>query len=102
MSKDQPGPGGVLLFRLGHRIRRTECRLRCTPDREGKFRAADKVASVSFSSKINLSSHLKYKVDYDVGDRVTCLNRRWGVKIDARTTETQEAYESENSSGEES
>ena len=55
---------------------------------------ADKVESVSFSSKINPSSHQKYKVDYDVGDRVTCLNRRWGVKIDARITEVEEAYES--------
>ena len=61
---------------------------------KGNSVLADKVESVSFSSKINPSSHLKYKEDYDVGDRVTCLNRRWGVKIDARITEVQEAYES--------
>ena len=61
---------------------------------KGNSVLADKVENVSFSSKINPFSHLKYKVDYDVGDRVTCLNRRWGVKIDARITEVQEAYES--------
>ncbi len=61
---------------------------------KGNSVLSDKVESISFSSKINPSSHLKYKVDYDVGDHVTCLNRRWGVKIDARITEAQEAYES--------
>ncbi len=61
---------------------------------KGNSVLVDKIESVSFSSKINPSSHLKYKTDYDVGDRVTCLNRRWGVKIDARITEVEESYES--------
>ncbi len=61
---------------------------------KGNSMLANKVESVSFSSKINPSAHLKYRENYDVGDRVTCLNRRWGVKIDARITEAQEAYES--------
>ena len=55
---------------------------------------ASKTESVSFSSRINPSAHLVYQEDYDVGDRVTCLNKRWGVTIDARITEVEEAYES--------
>jgi hypothetical protein len=48
---------------------------------------------IGFSSKINTDSSYKYRLDYDVGDRVTCLNRRWGVKIDVRVTEITETYE---------
>ena len=61
---------------------------------QGASVLADKTESVSFSSKINTAANLAYKEDFDVGDRVTCLNRRWGVTIDARITEIEEAYES--------
>ena len=54
---------------------------------------AGKVESVSFSSVINTGAHLKYGRDFDLGDRVTCLNRRWGVTIDARITEVSEQFE---------
>ena len=50
--------------------------------------------SLSFSSAINLQANLKYRQDFDVGDRVTCLNQRWRIQIDARITEITETYES--------
>ena len=50
--------------------------------------------SLSFSSVIDMRANLKYKRDFDLGDRVTCLNQRWRIQIDARITEITETYES--------
>lgn len=51
--------------------------------------------SLSFRSKVNTGSKgLVYKRDYDIGDRVTCINRDWMVKIDVRITEIAEIYQS--------
>ena len=49
--------------------------------------------TLGFSSKVNTHSNLKYKADYDLGDRVTCVNRRWGLKINVRITEIAEIYQ---------
>jgi hypothetical protein len=49
--------------------------------------------TLAFSSKINANSNLKYKGDYNLGDRVTCLNKRWGIIINARITEITEIYQ---------
>jgi len=47
---------------------------------------------LAFTSKVNTSSNLVYKHDYDIGDRVTCINKDWGVKIDVRITEINETH----------
>lgn len=49
--------------------------------------------TLAFSSKINTNANLKYHEDYDLGDRVTCINKRWGVRIDVRITEITETYD---------
>lgn len=49
--------------------------------------------SQSFSSKINVGANLVYRKDFDLGDRVTCFNKKWNVRIDARITEVTEGYE---------
>ncbi|WP_277669060.1 siphovirus ReqiPepy6 Gp37-like family protein [Caproiciproducens galactitolivorans] len=49
--------------------------------------------TLSFSSNINTHGNLKYKEDYDLGDRVTCINKRWGIKINVRITEIAETYQ---------
>jgi hypothetical protein len=49
--------------------------------------------TLSFSSKVNTHSNLKYKIDYNLGDRVTCVNRKWGVRINVRITEISEIYQ---------
>lgn len=51
------------------------------------------VETLSFSSKINAHSNLKYKEDFDLGDVVTCLDKRWGIKINVRITEVMESYQ---------
>ena len=53
-----------------------------------------KTESLSFSSHIDTQANLAYKSDFDLGDRVTCVNKRWGIRIDARITEITESYES--------
>lgn len=47
----------------------------------------------TFSSKINLNSNLIYKEDFDLGDKVTCVSKNWGITIDTRITEIHEIYE---------
>ena len=49
--------------------------------------------TLSFGSKINTAANLVYRTDYDLGDRVTCVNKRWGIRIDVRITEIAETYQ---------
>ena len=49
--------------------------------------------TLAFGSKVNTHSNLKYRTDYDLGDRVTCINKRWGIKINVRITEIAETYQ---------
>ena len=49
--------------------------------------------TLSFGSKINTFANLIYRTDYDLGDRVTCVNNRWGIRIDVRITEIAETYQ---------
>lgn len=46
-----------------------------------------------FDSKVNVNSNLTYKTDFNLGDIVTCTNKKWGVTVDARITEIEEIYE---------
>ena len=47
----------------------------------------------SFESSINTQSNLRYKEDFDMGDRVTCVERRWGLTINSRITEITQTFE---------
>lgn len=49
--------------------------------------------AVSFTSIISTNSNLKYKSDFDLGDRITCKEVKWGIQIDARITEVLETYQ---------
>ena len=49
--------------------------------------------TLSFGSKIYAFANLIYRTDYDLGDRVTCVNKRWGIRIDVRITEIAETYQ---------
>lgn len=48
---------------------------------------------INFVSTINTNSNLKFKRDFDLGDRVTCKETKWGIQIDARITEVTETYQ---------
>lgn len=47
----------------------------------------------SFSSEINAKANLIYREDFNLGDLVTCVNKTWNVRIDARISEISEIYE---------
>ena len=49
--------------------------------------------TVSFTAGINISSNLKYGEDFNLGDRVTCIERNWGIRIDVRITAVGMAYQ---------
>ncbi|MCL2194396.1 MAG: siphovirus ReqiPepy6 Gp37-like family protein [Oscillospiraceae bacterium] len=49
--------------------------------------------NITFTSRINPAANLRYRHDFDLGDRVTCLDRRWAVKINSRITEVTEIYQ---------
>lgn len=49
--------------------------------------------TVSFTAIINISSNLKYGEDFNLGDRVTCIERNWGIRIDVRITAVCMAYQ---------
>lgn len=49
--------------------------------------------TINFVSTINTNSNLKFKTDFDLGDRITCKETKWGIQIDARITEVTETYQ---------
>lgn len=49
----------------------------------------------SFDSKIDLKSNLEYKKDFDLGDKVTVISKRWGLMVEERITEIEEVYEAD-------
>ena len=59
----------------------------------GNSKLSETVEIQTFDSKINLNSNLVYKTDFDLGDIVTCLSKKWGITLDSRITEVQEVYE---------
>lgn len=48
---------------------------------------------INFTSTINPKSNIRYKRDFDIGDRITCKEEKWGIQIDARITEVLETYQ---------
>lgn len=48
---------------------------------------------INFVSTINTNSNLRFKEDFDLGDRITCKETKWGIQIDARITEVTETYQ---------
>lgn len=48
----------------------------------------------TFDATINIRGNYVYKTDYDLGDIVTVVDKKWGVTVDTRITEIQEVYES--------
>ena len=47
----------------------------------------------TFDSKINTQGNNVYKKDFDLGDVVTVLDKKWNIRIDTRITEIEETYE---------
>ena len=59
----------------------------------GNNKLAETKEIQTFDSKINVTSNLVYKTDYDLGDIVTCTSKKWGITINSRITEIEDIYE---------
>lgn len=58
----------------------------------GRQELSEYIDVIEFDSRINPNANLIYREDFDVGDIVTCKDRKWGLEIDARITEVTETY----------
>lgn len=61
----------------------------------GQSNLAEYTESISFESGIGTNSNLTYKQDFDLGDKVTCLNKKWKIILHTRITEIKEIYEND-------
>ena len=59
----------------------------------GNSKLAETQEIQTFDSTINLNSNLVYKTDFDLGDIITCVSKKWGLTLDTRITEIKEIYE---------
>ena len=59
----------------------------------GNTELAQRIENYTFNSSINIMSNLRYKEDFDLGDRVTCIEKRWGITINSRITELTQTFE---------
>ena len=48
---------------------------------------------LTFEGTLNSAAQTKYGVDFDLGSRVTCMNRRWRITLDVRITSITETYQ---------
>lgn len=51
------------------------------------------VEVLNFDSVINTASNMTYKEDFWVGDKITNIDKQWGIKVDIRITEIMETYQ---------
>ena len=77
----------------GQKVTLTDAQYMALLSARGSEELEQYAETLSFGSKVNTSSNLVYKDDYDLGDRVTCLNKRWRIRIDVRITEITETYQ---------
>lgn len=59
----------------------------------GTTELAQLIENYTFNSSINVMSNLRYKEDFDLGDRVTCVEKKWGITINSRITELTQTFE---------
>jgi hypothetical protein len=52
----------------------------------------------SFDAAVNPHGNLTYKVDFDLGQIVQVVSKRWGVTLTARITEIEENYDADGQS----
>lgn len=59
----------------------------------GQQKLSEMSAIQTFDSEILTDGPYQYREDWDLGDIVTAMNRKWGVTMDARITEVKEIFE---------
>jgi len=59
----------------------------------GQNKLSEQSMAHSFDAEVNPHGNLRYKVDFDLGQAVTVLSKKWGVTLAARITEIEESYD---------
>ncbi|BDR75752.1 siphovirus ReqiPepy6 Gp37-like family protein [Clostridium tetani] len=59
----------------------------------GKEKLSECKEIQTFDSKINVDGNNVYKKDFDIGDIVTIVDKKWGISLNVRVTEIEEVYE---------
>jgi len=59
----------------------------------GQNRLSELAMAHSFDAEVNPHGNLRYKFDFDLGQVVTVLSKKWGVTLVARITEIEESYD---------
>lgn len=59
----------------------------------GQQKLAEQRIIRTFNGKVLDTGSFIYEQDWDLGDRVTIQNKRWGLTMDSRITEVKEIYE---------
>ena len=59
----------------------------------GQSKLSERVMTQSFDAAINPHGNLRYKTDFDLGEVVKVISKRWGVMLDTRITEIEETYD---------
>jgi len=78
---------------LGNTMTLTDTEYNSLLTEKGTSTLAEYTEIQTFDSTINVNSNLTYKTDYDLGDKVTCISKKWEIVVDARLTEIKEIYE---------
>lgn len=63
-------------------------------DSDGQKDLNQHIETQTFDGTINLYGNLKYQQNWDLGDKVTFVSKRWGLQLDTRITGVKEIYES--------
>lgn len=59
----------------------------------GQSKLSDNAMALSYDVEINTHGNLIYKTDYDIGQTVQVISRKWNVAMTARITEIEESYD---------
>ena len=64
----------------------------------GQSKLSGYIFTRSFDAEINTGGNLKYKEDFDLGQTVKIISKKWGVTLSARITEIEETYDGDGQS----
>ena len=79
----------------GTEITRTDEQLTSALRQRGQEQLSQAGQEETMAADLGQNARVRYGVDYDLGDRVTCLNQRWGVALNARITEVTQVWQNQ-------
>lgn len=92
--------GGVGLDRYEIFVDAKDLRIEDFPDDyeaallfRGNTRLAEQAMIQAFDVTVNQYGNLTYKVDFDLGDMIKAVSKRWGISMTARITTVEESYD---------